>query len=67
MDERTVSNFEVGQLIKWYDLCADNIVVFDSGVGVIVEKYTHMNCYKIYRNAKEDYQDYNGYFLEKVK
>ena len=67
MDERTVRNFEIGQLIKWYDVCADNIVVFASGTGIIMEKHSHMNFYKIYRTKEKDYQDYSGYFLEGIK
>ena len=67
MDERVVRNFQVGDLVKWYDTCADNIVVFASGTGIVTERHVHMNFYKIYRTKEKDYQDYNGYYLEGLK
>tara|TARA_Y100000996_G_scaffold345978_1_gene284024 strand:- start:438 stop:629 length:192 start_codon:yes stop_codon:yes gene_type:complete len=61
-----VKDFKVGDLIKWHDTCADNIVVFASGIGIVTENHPHMNFYTIYRTKEKDYQDYNGYFLERV-
>ena len=40
---------------------------FEQNQGIIMEKYLHMNSYKIYRTKEKDYQDYNGYFLEGIK
>ena len=62
-----MSSFEVGQLVKWYDLCADNIVVLDSGTGIITERHSRLKGYRVYRTQKEDTKRYNGYFLEAVK
>lgn len=67
MDERTVKDFKVGQLVKWYDLCGDNVVVLDSGTGIVMERHSHLKGYSVYRTQKKDTKRYNGYFLEAVK
>jgi len=66
LDERTVKDFKVGDLVKWYDTCADSIVVFASGTGIITDSNKYMNYYTIYRTKEKDFQDYSGYYLEMV-
>lgn len=68
MDERTIKDFKNGELVKWYVLCGDNIVVMDTGTGVILEKSDRYSTnYRVYRNEKKDIVQINSYYLENLK
>jgi len=67
MDGRTIEDFQIGELVKWYETCADNIVVFASGTGIIMERAQHRPLYKIYRTKEKDYKDYSSYYLEGIR
>jgi hypothetical protein len=68
MDERTIKQFKNGDLIKWYVMCGDNIVVLDAGTGVVIEKSdSYSSNYQIYRNEKKDIMKINSYYLESLK
>ena len=52
--------FQVGDLIKWYELYGDIHVVRDAGIGIILEIMEicygdlKQTIYKVYRNEKQD-------------
>jgi hypothetical protein len=63
-----VKQFKSGDLVKWYVLCGDNIVVMDAGTGVVIEKSdAYSSNYQIYRNKKKDIMKINSYYLETLK
>jgi len=63
-----MNHFKSGDLVKWYVLCGDNMVVMDAGTGVIVERTDiHSSNYQVYRNEKKDIVKINSYYLESLK
>ena len=51
-------NFQVGDLVKWFESYADGFLTRDVGLGTVVEicEYHHMNYinYAVYRHKHQD-------------
>ena len=52
--------FQIGDLIKWYELYGDIHIVRDAGIGIILETMDicygehNQTIYKVFRNEKQD-------------
>jgi hypothetical protein len=63
---------ETGDLIRWYEMYADLMIVRDTGLGVILSKYEHTygewssTIYKVYRLTKQDTVNLEESCIEKI-
>jgi len=72
MANGTVENqFEVGQLVKWYEPYADGYLTKDAGYGIILNVnkhiYTDSTFYRVCRYKHADIMLFNEQELEEVK
>tara|TARA_R110000822_G_scaffold121734_1_gene255613 strand:- start:178 stop:375 length:198 start_codon:yes stop_codon:yes gene_type:complete len=61
-------NFEIGELIKWYETCANSDITKDAGVGIIIE-IADINAFKsfrVFRIKKKDIVRLCDYDIDKL-
>ena len=48
--------FSIGELIRWYETYANDDIVKDTGVGILLEQrnYSDYKTYKVFRIEKQD-------------
>lgn len=48
--------FSIGELVRWYETYANDDIVKDTGVGIILEQrdYSDYKTYKVFRIEKQD-------------
>ena len=48
--------FSIGELVRWYETYANDDIVKDTGVGILLEQrdYPDYKTYKVFRIEKQD-------------
>lgn len=48
--------FSIGELVRWYETYANDDIVKDTGVGILLEQkdYPDYKIYKVFRIEKQD-------------
>ncbi len=64
--------FEVGEMVKWFELYGDMHIVRQSGLGLVLSSNTQRvhgydyNTYKVYRITEQDEATYAEEQIEKL-
>ena len=62
-------NFEIGELIKWYETYSYGDLVKDAGMGIIIEIYDKASIhesYKVFRIKNKDMVMLGNYDIDKL-
>ncbi len=65
---KTMQSFQIGELIKWYEVYANGDLVKDAGMGVIIQiaNINAFEAFKIFRIKRNDIVTLNDYEIEKL-
>tara|TARA_R110000824_G_scaffold121208_15_gene277218 strand:+ start:2148 stop:2354 length:207 start_codon:yes stop_codon:yes gene_type:complete len=63
-----MQSFQIGELIKWYEVYANGDLVKDAGMGVIIQiaNINAFEAFKIFRIKRNDIVTLNDYEIEKL-
>ena len=74
MAKRIIEDFNIGQLVKWYEPYADGDLIKDAGHGIVIKKNTYdlgfaegpYTNYTVYRNKHKDTMRFESRELERI-
>ena len=65
---KTMQSFQIGELIKWYEVYANGDLVKDAGMGVIIQiaNINAFEAFKIFRIKRKDIVRLCDYDIDKL-
>ena len=62
---KIMQNFQIGELVKWYETYDNGDLIKDAGMGVITQ-INQFGLFKVFRINKNDTVTLSDYEIEKV-